>query len=105
MRDRVRGKTMNGFGFTGSPGSFLMNGNQLSRTCIKNASSHDTNKILQCGTCGIVLSTTEIAQCDKCKQIKIDKDTWIGTLVDDWQKRKVSIQYEPPGGSGDASRE
>ena len=53
-------------------------------------------KILQCGTCGIVLSTTEIAQCDKCKQIKIDKNTWIGTLVDDWQKRKVSIQYEPP---------
>jgi hypothetical protein len=96
IRTRVRDKTMDGFGFTASPGCFMLNGDQLSRKSIRNASSHETSKVLQCGTCGIVLSTEEVAHCVKCKQMKIDKDTWIGTLVDDWQKRKVSIQYEPP---------
>ena len=96
MRMRVRDKTMDGFGFTSAPGGFMLNGDQLSRKSIQQASSHETDKILQCGTCGIVLSTEEITHCVKCKQMKIDKDTWIGTLVDDWQKRKVSIQYEAP---------
>ena len=96
MRQRVREKTIDGFGFTSSPGLFLMNGDLLSHRTIENASSHETDKIVMCGTCGTTLSTSQTVSCRKCRQMEVKEDTFIGTLADDWRRRKVSIQYKDP---------
>lgn len=96
MRQRVREKTLDGFGFTGSPGGFLLNGDHVSRRTIVNASSHEIEKIVMCGTCGARLSTSQTVSCRKCKQMEVKEDSFIGTLADDWRRHKVSIQYKPP---------
>lgn len=96
MRQRVREKAIDGFGFTQTPGGFLLNGDCLSRRTIENCSSHDVDKIVMCGTCGATLSTTKVTHCPKCRQMEVKEDTFIGTLADDWRRRKVSIQYLPP---------
>lgn len=96
MRDKVREKTIDGFGFTQAPGQFLMNGDQINRRVIENCSSHETDKIVMCGTCGVTLSNTKVIHCARCRQMEVKEDTFIGTLADDWRRRKVSIQYKPP---------
>ena len=96
MRQKVREKAIDGFGFTSAPGTFMLNGNQLSRSSVQNCSSHETDKLYLCGTCGSLLSNNRVVHCESCKQMKVSDKSFIGTLADDWRRRKVSIQFQPP---------
>ena len=95
-RDTVAKKTMNGETYNRGSGSFIMDGVPVLRTTIAQAKPASRDKYLLCGTCGIVLSITEITACRKCKQEALSEDNYLLHVADDWMAQRLNIQYKNP---------
>lgn len=97
-RMKVRKMINDGNGYNRAMGNFMLNGSMVNRNTIEDCRSGDISKILYCGTCGSVLSTSMVASCTKCCQRRVDpydNQDAMAQLVEDWQRREVEIQYNP----------
>ena len=96
-RDTVDKKTIKGETYNRGSGSFIMNGAPLLRATIEQADPRQSDKYLLCGTCGVLLSTTEVTACLKCKQETLDERNYLLHVADDWMAQRVKIQHQNPG--------
>jgi hypothetical protein len=95
-RDTVTRRTLNGETHQGGAGTFIMNGQPISRNACLGSNPKDTKKYLLCGTCGVLLSINNLKVCTKCKQLEINEDIYMTKVADDWQSRKLDMQHVNP---------
>ena len=98
VRDIVARRTLNGETYQRGAGTFLMDGQPLSRRVVMETKAEDTNKYMLCGTCGVMLSLSDpSAICLKCKQVdprSLPDETFMSRVVGDWMKHEVGIQKD-----------